>query len=328
MPNLHNQLKGYFIESEKDIPEKYMKKIEENLRSEKEEKQIYSEKTTSGKRGKVISKESEIREIFNNNNELYFGHGTPGGEDVVNSILEIGLKAKDPEIVRMYMDTLRGLSSTTFEWGEGRNAMFDKIKDELDNWPHKESDNIIIVSAPKEYRLSRIAEGDPYEAFYIGNEEKGYYVRPEFIKGVYNSNTHSFTLNENFYRNLSEEKQLNLFKEVKQRFIKAYAKYAMCSPEEMKKSLPLNEIELEQASVEWYKVQLERLKMSKIENQEIEEDEEIFDSDMVWLDLEEFADNAKISDFEETTKMMNNDLQPEKEEKENTEEGWSVEDDW
>ena len=330
MPNIFEMSKDYFIDSEEDIPEEYKEIIEQKLSHSIENETVLDEHTP-GKRGEVISKEEELKGFFKDKNNIYFGHGTPGGEETIDSILDIGLKVKDPEAVRGYMATLRGLSSTTIEWGQGTDDMFDDKKAILDNWPHKESDNIIIISAPKEYELSASelrGAGDPYEAFYVGSEHEGYRLRPEFIRGIYNANSHSITLNENFYENLPEESQEKLFEEMKNRFIEAYAKYAIHAPKETKIELPLDEEGLEQASIEWYMTQLERLRKSKEEREKLQEieDEEEFDTDGVWLDLDEMSDATRISDFDETTKSIKQDVQERKEEKEN--EGWSVDDDW
>lgn len=330
MPNIFELSKDYFIDSEEDIPEEYKEIIAEKLSQTVEDGTVIDEHTP-GKRGRVISQEEELQGFFKDKNKIYFGHGTPGGEEIIATILDIGLKVKDPEAARGYIATLRGLSSTTIEWGPGTDDMFDDKKAILDNWPHKESDNIIIISAPKEYELlaSELrGAGDPYEAFYVGSEQEGYRLRPEFIRGIYNANSHSITLNENFYENLPEEAQEKLFEEMKNRFIEAYAKYAMHAPKETKIALPLDEGGLEQASIEWYKTQLERLRKNKEEREKIQEteEEEEFDSDMVWIDLDEMSDDTKISDFDETTKSIKQDVQERKEEKEN--EGWSVEDDW
>lgn len=323
MPKIAEQIKDYFINSEEEVPKEYKEIIEEKL-SHSVEKEIISDEYISGKRGKKISQETELQDFFKDKNKIYFGHGTSGGDEIVNSILEIGLKVKNSKKARETTNTLRGLSSTTIEWNQGTDKLFDEQKAVLDKWPHKGSDNIIIISAPKEYRLLTtdiMGAGDPYEAFYVGSEQEGYRLRPEFIRGIYNANSHSITLNENFYENLPKEAQEKLFEEMKNRFIEAYAKYAMNAPKETNTALPLDEKGIEQASIEWYKAQLERLR------KDIEE-RETFDSDMVWKDIDEMSDDTRISDFDETTKSIKQDVQERKEEKENENEGWSVDDDW
>jgi len=218
--------------------------------------------------------------------------------------------------------TLRGLESTTIEFGEGTDSLFYERQELLNNWQHLNSDNIIIVSIPQEYVLPPLPQRlsfkrDRYESFYTGSEENGYYLRPEFIRGFYNSNTHSITLNENFYQNLTEEQKSELFKEVKKQYIKSYAECSTISPEEMKEYLPLNETELEQLSIEWYKVQLKELRKTKT-----------FQPDMLDAELHEIAGETLMSDFSDTTCFIRDDAQQELEEnRDNSGEGWIL-DDW
>lgn len=314
MPNIFAMFKDYVIESEEDIPENYRKEIEERLNTEESSIQGDFSKIISGKKGKTISEERKIGEIFSDGQELYFGHGTSGGEEVINSIFEIGLKTVNPEAITAYSNTLRGLDSTTIAFGEGEDSLFSEQKDLLDNWTHKASNNIVIVAIPKKYALrnTEVRLADLYESYYVGSKEEGYRLRPEFIKGVYNSDSHSFTLNDNFYQNLEPEQQNKLFEEIKQKYIKLYAEHSMVSPEKVKSSLPLNETEIEQVSIEWYKKQLERFRRDKT-----------FETQMLNTELHKMSDGARISDFNDTTHSIKDDVQQKMEEdKENTDEGW------
>lgn len=314
MPAVWETYKNYVIESEEDIPEKYRKEIEERLNAEESSIQADFPKIISGKKGKTISEEKDIGEIFSDGQELYFGHGTCGGEEVINSIFEIGLKTINPEDAKFYGNTLRGLDSTTIEFGEGTDSLFSEQKDLLNNWPHKGSKDVVIVSIPRKYvlRNKEVGLADLYEPYYVGSKEKGYRLRPEFVKGVYNSDSHSFTLNDNFYQNLEPEEQNKLFEEIKQQYIKSYAEYSNLSPKEVKKPLPLNENELEQLMIEWYKNQLERFRMDKI-----------FEPQKLDKELHEMANGSRISDFNDTIGSIREDAQQEMEEdKENTDEGW------
>ena len=51
---------------------------------------------------------------------------------------------------------------------------------------------------PIEYRdaVEKAVAEYEHEAFYTGSEEAGYILRPEFIRGVYNSESHSFIEND------------------------------------------------------------------------------------------------------------------------------------
>lgn len=142
-------------------------------------------------------------------------------------------------------------------------------------------------------------------------------MRPEFIKGIYNADSHAFTPNDNFYQNLEPEQQKKLFDTIRQQYIRLYAEHSTVSPEAVKKPLPLNETELEQVTIEWYKIQLERLRRDKT-----------FQPDMLDADLHEIAGETLMSDFSDTTRSIRDDAQQELEEdRDNSEEGWSL-DDW
>lgn len=319
MPNIFEMFKDYVIESEDDIPQKYKEEIEKRLNLEYHTEHSEPAKIISGKRGKTILEESKIEDIFQSNHDFYLGHGTSGGEEVISSILENGLMTVNPEAIKAYSNTLRGLDSTTIAFGEGTESLFSEQRNLLDNWPHKDSKNVVIVSIPKKYALRNTEVGlaDLYEPFYIGSIEEGYKLRPEFIKGIYNADSHAFTPNDNFYQNLKPEQQKELFDSIRQKYIELYAEHSIISPETVKKPLPLNETEIEQVTIEWYKVQLERLRRDKT-----------FQPDMLDEDLQEITSETLMSDFDNATRAIREDAQQELEDdKDNSEEGWSL-DDW
>lgn len=313
MPKI-GDIKNYFIESEEDIPIKYREEIEKRLEAGENIKEINHSEIISGKMGKVISEESEIEDLFKDDGELYLGHGTPN-KKVISSILKRGLRTVNSEDFKFYSNTLRGLDSTTISFGEGNKDLFAEQKELLNNWPHKNSRNIVIVSIPKKYALRATEVGwgaDLYQAFYTENEEKGYSLRPEFIKGIYDADTKTFTSNENFYQNLESQQQESLFKEISQQYVRAYAEFSKISPEET--TLPLNDNELDEVTIEWYKMQLKNLRKDKK-----------FDSEMLDTQLHEISEDLQVSDFHEITHSIKNHVQ---QEKENINEGWLVDDEW
>lgn len=315
MPSMLEMSKDYIIESENDIPQKYREEIEKRLSSQNHIEEKKPE-IISGKRGKVISKKSEIEDMFKCEQNFYFGHGTCGGEETINSILKNGLNTVNSEAMKGYGNTLRGLYSTSIGLGEGRDYLFSEQIDLLENWPHKDSKDVIIISIPKKYALRNTEVGgmtDLYEPFYVGSEEEGYNLRPEFIMGIYNADSHTFIQNDNFYQNLDENKQEKIFEEIKNRYIKSYAEYSKVAPDEVTIPLPLNEKELEEVGIEWYKNQLEKFRKDKT-----------FDSQMLDSELQEISEGYKISDFNATTNSIKEYAQ---EDKENTNEGWLL-DDW
>lgn len=165
---------------------------------------------------------SEIIKLFSNVNNIYYGHGI-GAErqDVINSIFKNGLRCSHE---RLYF--------TTVTFGEGSNSLFEEQKENMHNWQHKGSKQIIIASLPKKYNIINVPSGPLYgkenSAFYnyFSQEEadklgiaQGYYLKPEFVSGVYDANTQTFIKNEKYYENLSAEEQNKLFDEVKKQYI-------------------------------------------------------------------------------------------------------------
>lgn len=86
---------------------------------------------------------SEIIQIFNNEKNNYYGHGigqeTPGK---INSIFNNGLRCSH-----------ESLYFTTKSFGRGSNSLFEEQKEKMDNWDHKDSKQIIIVSLPGIYTV-------------------------------------------------------------------------------------------------------------------------------------------------------------------------------
>lgn len=321
MPNFRDMFKNYVIDSEQDIPTEYREEIEQKLNTEPKDLQFEVTKLTPGVNGTVLSKNIEIKESFSDSSVYYFGHGTTGDKTVLDSILSNGLKVVNPKKILMYSNTLRGLDSTTIVFGSGTDKLFEQEKGKLDNWPHKSSQNIVIVSLPKDYVLRNMDIGtfaDPYKPFYFGSEECGFNLRPEFIKGIYNADTHSFTENANFYQNLDEEIQKKLFEDIKTAYIKSYAEVSNVNPRETSNPLPLNEQEMVKISIEWYKEQLKKLR-----------EDRIFDEQELGRELHDIASGMRKTDFEDATHSVKDSARDCKEvELYKDDEGRELSDDW
>ena len=280
-----------YINSEEDIPTEYRNQInnEANI--------CLSNEYIQGKLGQIIT---SLDEIFSNKLNYYFGHGTTTDNEIINAILNEGLKVKDPETVRGYMDTLRGLYSTTIPFGFGSENLFKEHKGLLNNWPHKSSKNVVVVSLPSKYTLNpqNTKTGtDYFEAYYIGDEETGYRLRPEFILGVYDANKKIMKINENYYSNLSEEKQKVLFENIEKRYAVSYASYGVKEPQ---RETFMNESNYKEATLLWYQKQLEKLReyeklkeerLKSIQNYNIGEFD--FDSSNIEWDTWDLEDNPK-----------------------------------
>lgn len=253
---------GYYTTiTEQDIPEEFLSIIRNEELSGEE---VFPEQFVPGKTGGSFTDLSSIQSVFTDEDCFYLGHGTASDDGVINSIFDEGLYVKDPEEVKGYISTLRGLSSTTVALGVGSSELFGTIQDELDHWRHKDAKKIIIVEIPKEYSLYMDVNGDAYEPFYVKSNHpddyQGLRLRPEFIRGVYDAENYSFTENAHYYKKLSMEQQQSIMQDVKQQYIRTYANDMLVCPSELEFSLPLDEDEMKLADLEWYRVQYRRMK--------------------------------------------------------------------
>lgn len=259
MPRI-NDLNNCYINSENEIPEEYFDIIESEISSGKT-KSTRDESITPGTRGETITNEEIISQIFSNEDDWYCGHGTTD-DSALDSILQNGLKVKNPEAARGYFSHLRGLDSTTISFGKGENQLFERNKEELTHWKHLSARKIVICAFPKDFILNRKyanPNADVYESFYIGNDEEGFFLRPEFIAGIYDVDTQSFVQNENHYTRLPDEKKKEIFDSVAEKYITSYAEFSQYPPQE-NPSFPGTKVDVERATVEWYKTQLIRLR--------------------------------------------------------------------
>lgn len=315
MPSIMNLIKNYVINSEDDIPTEYRAKIEEKLSNEPKSIQLVASAQIAGKRGNVVSSNKDIGKEFSDESLCYLGHGTDRNETVLTSILENGLKTVDAKEAHGFVGHLYGLDSTTIGFQAGNDKLFEKEKGLLDSWPHKAAKNIVIISLPNEYILSTtdiVTCADRYKAFYVGSEEQGFRLRPEFIKGIYNAETQSFTENANFYQNLNEEIQKKLFEDIKKSYIHAYAEVSNVNPKEANKSLPLNEQEMEVICMEWYKEQLKKLRAGRTFNEQDLDD-----------GLHDMTNDMTKSDFEEATHLVKDSARDDR-----TDESYKDDDEW
>lgn len=229
------------------VPNEYREEVKKRLENYQEE--ALKEEITKGEIGEPISSRKEIKEAFSDSDTIYFGHGTSEeNSSVIKPIFETGLIAFN---AGRYSHT-KSLISTAVVFDYGSNELFEEIEEELNNWNHLNSKYIVILALPKKYLLhhSYIKQGyDEFKHYYVDNEENQM-VRPEFVKGVYNAISHTFTPNRNFYKNLSQEKQNKLFAELNKRYIKEFSKSMAEIPKNYE--LPLSEEQIKELYIEWY----------------------------------------------------------------------------
>ena len=216
-----------------------------------------------------------MSKYFSDEELFYFGHGTVGDDFVVHSIFDIGLKVADPKDAKGYFSHLRGLESTSISFGSGSSHLLSQQQNLLDNWSHNEANKVVIIALPSQFVLSYTSSSpnaDLYKAFYIGSKGKGYRIRPELIRGYYDADSKSFTPNENFFQNLDEDKKKAFMDDLASCYIDNYANHSFRSPID-DLDFPRDLVDEKKAAIQWYKVQLERLK----KYEELEKEEASYD---------------------------------------------------
>lgn len=251
--------------------------------------------------------ETEIAEQFSNKENVYYGHGIGAdNQAIVDSIFENGLRCSHER-----------LFFTTIALGEGSDQLFESQKGTMDNWKHKDSKQIIIASLPKKYHIINVQNGPLYgketSAFYnyIPQEEatklgiaQGYYLKPEFVRGVYDANDRSFTQNDRYYENLPPEEQKKLFDEVKKQYIDL--------------------LKGSQWTLEEYAQILERIGgENPLTQEEIDQaDSEVFEEETLEKQLQSITESLREADFNQATQgIKEGDLKELDEELEYTDEG-------
>ena len=159
----------------------------------------------------------DLKKILNNNENGYYGHGTNGDKDVIDSIFKNGLRCSHGS---MYF--------TTCVFGRPED-IDESIYEKLNNWPHLEADKVVIVSLPIKYN---ILESPGMKTYHQGsyafcydvegdeNLAPGKYVMPEFVVGCYNAQTKEFERNSRYYELLPQEEQDKVFEQVKKNYAK------------------------------------------------------------------------------------------------------------
>lgn len=161
-----------------------------------------------------------VIELMDNLNNGYYGHGTGEDEKIITSILNNGLRCSH-----------NAMEFTTYPLGIGRRIS-PNVLTLLNKWPHHEYKKIIIVSLPIIFNIldnpSLGTYQERYGAFcYIPDKEaqekyqltNSRYIMPEFILGCYNAKVKSFRFNPKYYERLSNDKQQEVFRKVKENYI-------------------------------------------------------------------------------------------------------------
>ncbi|MBR2996998.1 hypothetical protein IKF33_00980 [Candidatus Saccharibacteria bacterium] len=168
---------------------------------------------------KKFVKLEEIANLCSFENTMISGHGTASAgnsHEVVESIFDEGVKGfeslgnmvsmnRGNEVVGStdLTDNTVGLWSSM----EGR-LDFQKMKEKLDNWPHRGAKNVILMRFPLDYHHGYTEVGsERTQAYFTEHEDKNgqatNYIDRRFIIGNYNSETGQVELNPNFEPNIT-----------------------------------------------------------------------------------------------------------------------------
>ena len=159
----------------------------------------------------------QLEPLLSEKGFMCLGHGTGrrGNDDsVVDTIFEDGLRSKDNSL---YLTTI-GLSTPTPEIVQQYQELgipiptISDLKNQFNNWPHKDSKKIIIARIPTEY-INTMGDrsdldGEMYGAFMKETVDemgkKTTYLNPKFIIGCFDVEKQMVRLNKKFEQTLSQ----------------------------------------------------------------------------------------------------------------------------
>lgn len=234
-----------------DIPKEYMEKVIEKY------KETSTQTINYAANGRHLNNEGQLREAFQDQKNEYLGIE-------INNYM--GLNSFTSGVKLPYSQTLKNISRPIeYEY----NPYYPEHTFEENNGFHRGT-NIIIIEVPKKYELSDSKTDDKFAGFYYQDKDGSMQVRPEFIRGVYSTQTNEFIENENYYMNLKKEDQERLFDDV----IQNYAKILSSNGLNQKTAigyLPQNisNEEFDKFNIDYYALELEREK--KFEGKDIDE---------------------------------------------------------
>ena len=161
----------------------------------------------------------EIANLCDFDNTMICGHGTASagdGHEVIEDIFEEGVKGFE-SLSNMVGENRRNevvgstdlTDNTIGLWSSMEGGLdFSKMKEYLDNWPHRNAKNIILMRFPIEYYHAYTeVGGERTQAYFIEHEDKQgqptHYIDRRFIIGNYDAETGQVELNPHFEPNIS-----------------------------------------------------------------------------------------------------------------------------
>lgn len=161
----------------------------------------------------------EIANLCSFDNTMINGHGTASAgnsHEVIESIFDEGVKGFESLGSMVGMD--RGneavgstdlTDNTVGLWSSMEGELdFQKMKEKLDNWPHRGAKNIILMRFPIDYyhTYTEVADERAQAFFTEHNDKNGQatnYIDRRFIIGNYDAETGQVELNPNFEPNIT-----------------------------------------------------------------------------------------------------------------------------
>ena len=169
---------------------------------------------------KKYIKLEEIADLCDFDNTMICGHGTASagnGHEVVESIFDEGVKgfeslgsmASSADEGNETVGSTDLTDNTVGLWSSMEGELdFSKMKEKLDNWPHRNAKNVVLMRFPIEYyHVDTEVGSERTQAYFTEHKDKNgratNYIDRRFIIGNYNAETGQVELNPNFEPNIS-----------------------------------------------------------------------------------------------------------------------------
>jgi len=163
----------------------------------------------------------EIANLYSFENSMISGHGTASagnGHEIVESIFKEGVRGYESlgSMVGEDRDS-RVVGSTDLTnntvglWSSLEGDIdFSKMKEKLDNWPHRNAENVILMRFPLDYyHMYTDLPTERTQAYFVEHEDAQgrptNYIDRRFILGNYNAKTGVVELNPHFEPEISGE---------------------------------------------------------------------------------------------------------------------------
>lgn len=174
----------------------------------------------------------EIANLCSFDNTMICGHGTASsgnGHEIIESIFNEGVKGFE-SLGSMIGENRKNevvgstdlTDNTVGLWSSMEGELnFQKLKEQLDNWPHRNAKNVILMRLPIEYYHPYTEVGsERTQAYFTEHADKNgqatNYIDKRFIIGNYDAETGNVELNPHFEPNISGDFKKELDERLKE----------------------------------------------------------------------------------------------------------------